>query len=176
MPKTIPQELLEARKTSYNEFVTVLLKKRGKKNFRLGNKPTVYKSYNWVRDNWLKPNGVKGVNREEFYRIISEVNKAIREEVLQGYPVAISDLIQLIPSAKDARKPRIDWEKTKKAWFEDMSLYKDGICIKERKTLRAKIEYRMGRIKNRKWLYFIPCRSFKLEIKRRYENNETTIV
>lgn len=162
---------------SFKEFVGRVLRKRDKRKTD-GNHPTIYECYNWVRDNVLKPAGVKGVYREEFYRIIKAVNLIVREAYLEGYEFGFPyGVLELKIQAKNGGR-YISWMKTLQAWYEDPSLMEDKIHIRNNKRDRTAIL--LGKIGNQIHYHakysFSPNREFKIEVNEKYNEGNLDII
>ena len=162
---------------SFTEFVGRVLKRSDKRKSK-GNHPTIYECYNWVRDNVLKPAGVKGVYREEFYRIIKAVNLIVRDAYLDGeefsFPYGVLELKAQVK--KGGRY--ISWIKTLKAWYEDPTLQEDKIHIRNDKRDRSAILF--GKIGNQIHYHakysFMPNREFKIAVNKKYNEGNLKII
>lgn len=164
---------------SFSEFMTKVLKRRkidGKKKTR-GNHPTIYECYNWVRDTCLKPAGIKGVNREEFYRIVKAVNTVVKEAYFEGYEFTFPyDGLRLRIFVTEGTR-NISWIKTLKAWYEDPSLMEGRIYIRNDKKdrmpiLAGKVGYK---VKNHSLYTFVPNREFRIQILNRFNEGKLLI-
>lgn len=164
---------------SFSEFMTKVLKRRkidGKKKTK-GNHPTIYECYNWVRDTYLKPAGIKGVNREEFYRIVKAVNTIVKEAYLEGYEFTFPyDTLRMRIQVKEGSR-NISWIKTLKAWYEDTSLMEDKIRIKNDKKDRMPIIYgKVGnKVRNHSCYLFSPNRELKIQVTNRFNEGKLLI-
>lgn len=163
----------------FTEFVDSILKRKGHKRVhKLGNKPTVYECYNWARDNYLKPNGIKGVTRMEFYKVVSEVNKIAVEKILEGESVSFPNGVLCLRAyvSNSRRKPIINWAETIREWYKDNSLMEDKILVRKRQIM-ACVEGKINPIvKNCTWFYFKPNRELEKAVYEKYNNRDLNIV
>ena len=164
----------------FTEFVDTLLKRKGHKRVhKLGNKPTVYECYNWARDNYLKPNGIKGVTREEFYKVVSEVNKLAVEKILEGETVSFPEGVLMIRAivVDTSRKPIISWTDTLKEWYKDRTLIDDKILVRKRVQRMTYVEGKINpTVGNHTWFYFKPNRELERAVYVKYDNGDLNIV
>ena len=163
---------------TFREFVDRVLKRKEKRNHPRGNHPTIYECYNWVRDNCLKPAGVKGVNREEFYRIIKAVNLIVKDAYLDGYEFSFPDGVLMIKIKVQEGERYISWLDTLKAWYADNTLMEDQIHIKKNKEPRVAIVYgKVGiRIKNHNKYTFSTNRAFKIDVNNKFKEGNLEVL
>lgn len=158
----------------YKEFLEVVQKKRGKKNFKVKGSWGVHDALNYIRSHgWF--NIGRPLKEGEFYRIIRNINKLLAGEFVKGNSIHFPHNMGVLEIRKWKRGVRINdkgrlintypimWDKTMKLWYEDEEARKKKILVRDERDEVCKIYYNKfkAHYPNQIFYEFVPIKSVK---------------
>ena len=83
--------------------------------------------------------------------------------------------VKIIDGKVKCSRP-INWKETLKLWYEDEEAKNKKILVRrdDNKVFKIRYNHSYGITKNKQFFKFAPCRSLRLKLKDKIENNEIT--
>ena len=165
---------MEKMEEEYQEFLN-RLQKKGSKPHKIDHCFGSRDAFHWVRKNKWKATGGKHVDKLLYSQIVSEVNKALVEALLEGHEIEVPYQMGSLVLTRTKSKVfyvdgelktnyRTDWKKTLDyRYYEDPEGHK---LVKKIQPFIYTIKYykKGARYHNRKYYKFRPNRSLSLAV------------
>lgn len=169
----------------YNDtqlFINSIKKVTDTRIHKVHNSLGVYDAYKWYRKQHPKSKGYQ-LTEYEYYRVIREINKALREEFLNGKPIVLPERLGIIEARKiftsaSIRNGKIvtnypiDWNATLKLWAEDKESYDNKTLVKivDHEVYKIYYNKNTANFNNKSFYKFSPNREMKLLLKKRIKS------
>ena len=173
---------------SFDEFTTKMLKKEGKKNFKVKGSFGNYDAYKLMRKNGWYSVG-KPISEHDFYAVVRGINRKFAEALSHGETIDLPFRMGQLELRKSQRGVSIvdgklkinypvNWSETLKLWYEDAEARKNKTLLRNESKEVYSVKYNKwtARYENKAFYEFVLNRFIKKALKKNINDKKVNVL